>query len=63
MKPLLRLLALGTLRIKSYKQEKYGRWLADIYVQPSDGSAEIWVNDTLVKEGFAVPYFGEGPKT
>lgn len=57
-----RLLGLGPLRIVSYKSDKYGRWLADLYVKPATG-AEIWVNDALLKGGFAQPYLGEGPKT
>jgi endonuclease YncB( thermonuclease family) len=59
---LARLLGLGSIRVVSYKADKYGRWLADIYVQPATG-VEIWVNQTLINGGFAKPYFGEGPKT
>lgn len=39
--------------LKSHKTDKYGRWLAEIYLP--DGSN---VNNTLLTEGLAVPYFG-----
>lgn len=40
--------------IKTYKdkQEKYGRWLADIFIPESD----ISVNQMLINEGLAIPY-------
>lgn len=50
-----RLLALGTLRVVSTKSDKYGRWLATIFVRLPDGS-ELNVNDALLTGGFAVPY-------
>jgi micrococcal nuclease len=50
-----RLLSLGSLRLVSTKSDKYGRWLATIYVKQADG-VEINVNDILIKTGFAVPY-------
>ena len=56
-----RLLGLGPLRVVSYKPDKYGRYLADIYV--TVGSSELHVNQGLVKGGFATQYFGVGPKT
>lgn len=57
-----RLLGLGTLRIVSTKSDKYGRWLATLYVLPATG-AEIDVNQALLSGGFAIPYDGTGPKT
>lgn len=36
--------------ISSYKTDKYGRWLADIYLNDEK------INDTLIKEGLAVQY-------
>lgn len=56
-----RLLSLGTIRIVSYKPDKYGRWLADVYVSPF-GEKEIWVNQALLEGGFALPYDGSGEK-
>lgn len=56
-----RLLGLGKIRVVSTKPDKYGRYLATIFVKPSKGE-EINVNDALIKGGFAKPYFGEGPK-
>lgn len=56
-----RLLALGPLRIVTYKADKYGRWLAEVFVQPLK-APEIKINDALLRGGFAQAYFGEGPK-
>lgn len=39
---------------KKDEQEKYGRWLATIYV--ADGDVEIDVNRWMVNHGYAVPY-------
>lgn len=50
-----RLLSLGPLRVVSMKSDKYGRWLATIYVKQPDGT-ELNVNEELVKGGYAVPY-------
>ena len=38
------------------KQEKYGRWLADVYVNESDTKS---VNQMLLEEGLAVPLIYE----
>jgi micrococcal nuclease len=59
-----RLLTLGSLRIETHKadeSDKYGRWLANLYVKQKDGT-ELNINDLLVKGSFAKPYFGKGPK-
>jgi len=56
-----RLLSLGTIRLVSYKPDKYGRWLADVYVSPF-GEKEICVNKALIEGGFALPYDGKGEK-
>ena len=47
----------GYFRIKSYGMGKYGRVLADIYIQDIDGN-DIWVNKTLIDEGHAYVYDG-----
>ena len=47
----------GYFRIKSYGTGKYGRVLADIYIQDADGN-DIWVNKTLIDEGHAYVYDG-----
>lgn len=52
---LIRLLGLGALRVLTAKADKYGRWLATIYVKQADGT-ELCANDEMVKGGFAVPY-------
>jgi micrococcal nuclease len=56
-----RLLGLGTVRIVSDKTEKYGRYLATIFVKQADDT-ELNVNEALVAGGFALPYTGKGPK-
>lgn len=44
--------------LKTYKQDKYGRYLANVYIY-NDGILEkLTLNDSLISEGFAVPYFG-----
>ena len=47
----------GFFRIKSHGVGKYGRVLADIYIQDSEGN-DIWVNETLITEGHAYKYEG-----
>ena len=47
----------GYFRIKSYGTGKYGRVLADIFVQDKEGN-EINVNQQLIKEGHAYIYEG-----
>ena len=47
----------GYFRIKSYGMGKYGRVLADVYIQDADGN-HIWVNKTLIDEGHAYVYDG-----
>lgn len=45
----------SVVNIKSYKDpDKYGRWLAEIFVPGVDLS----VNEQLLAAGLAVPYFG-----
>lgn len=56
-----RLLSLGSLRIVTDKADKYGRWLATIFVRTPAG--EVNANAALLKGSFAKPYMGEGPKT
>lgn len=50
-----KLLALGTIRVITSRTDKYGRWLADIFVTGSDG-VEFNVNQKMISEGFAVAY-------
>lgn len=57
---MIELLAGGVSRIETFKPDKFGRWLADIYVAVDGG--EILANQMMINEGFAVPYFG-GRKT
>lgn len=55
------LLAQGTIRVVSYKPDKYGRWLADLYVTPA-GKPEFHVNAKLVELGYAVSWDGRGER-
>ena len=47
----------GFFRLKSYGVGKYGRVLADIYIQDSEGNS-IWINEQLITEGHAYVYEG-----
>lgn len=47
-----------TLRVVSHKADKYGRWLADIYVQ----GETVSVNQRMIDGKFALPWDGNGPK-
>lgn len=49
-----RLLSIGPIRITTHKSDKYGRWLAVMYVK--NGSVELNVNQALLEGGFAVEY-------
>ncbi len=51
---LLGLLSAKPLRVVSYKTDKYGRWLAEIFVTV-DG-VEKSVNQLMIDDGYAVPY-------
>jgi endonuclease YncB( thermonuclease family) len=53
---LTELLAHGVSRVETFKPDKYGRWLADVYVSVFGG--ELLVNKELINKGFAVEYFG-----
>lgn len=47
-----------SLRVVSHKPDKYGRWLANVYVQGETAS----VNQRMIEGGFALPWDGNGPK-
>ena len=47
----------GYFRIKSYGTGKYGRVLADIFIQDKEGKT-IFINETLIKESHAYVYDG-----
>ena len=48
-------LAKSKLTAKTGKQDKYGRWLVELYVV-QDGKPDLNVNDWMVDEKYAVPY-------
>lgn len=45
----------GYFSIKSYGEGMYGRVLADLFIEDSDGNT-ININKTLLNEGHALPY-------
>ena len=51
-----------TLRVLSYKTDKYGRWLARVFISQADGS-EVDVSQHLLDHGFATIYDGHGTRT
>jgi len=60
------LLTKGALRVESIKAgeettDKFGRYLAKIFVKPTDGD-EFEIGPTMIAMGHALPYFGVGPK-
>ena len=57
---MIELITNGVSRIETFKPDKFGRWLADIYIAVDGG--EMLVNQMMITEGFAIPYFG-GRKT
>ena len=46
----------GLSRIETFKPDKFGRWLADLYINTSGG--ELLVNKLMVIDGHAKEYFG-----
>jgi len=60
---LLELVTSGPIFIQTIKdeQEKYGRYLAEVFVIES-GILAVSINERLVKEGFAVKWDGKGKR-
>ena len=50
------LLGNGVARVETFKPDKYGRWLCEIYISTSGG--ELLVNKLMVIDGHAKEYFG-----
>ena len=48
----------NSLIVVTNKKGKYGRYLGTVYRQRKDGNEQLNINECLVKEGFAVKYFG-----
>ena len=44
------------LRAVTFKPDKYGRWLVDLFATYDDEVEEVCLNDRLIDEGYAVPY-------
>lgn len=47
-----------TVRTHKDVKEKFGRWLAEVYVRQSDNS-ELYVNEYMVRQGYAVPFMAD----
>ena len=52
---LRRLVSLGPIKVRTYKPDKYGRWLATLFVFPPEQDP-ININESLVEGGYAVEY-------
>lgn len=50
------MVANGIHRVQTYKPTKYGNWSTDVWVAVTGG--ELLVNAHMIRNGFAVPYFG-----
>ena len=48
----------GSMQIESKEVGKYGRVLGVLHIYPDNLDLPININDTLVKEGHAVEYWG-----
>lgn len=48
------------LYVQTFEKGKFGRYLARVHPVDSDDEVQMSVNDKLLKEGLAKPYFGEG---
>tara|TARA_B100000902_G_scaffold355085_1_gene367754 strand:- start:498 stop:857 length:360 start_codon:yes stop_codon:yes gene_type:complete len=59
---LIELIDKGDLILESREVGKYGRVLGTLHIQQED-SEPININDTLVKEGYAVEYWGGKKKS
>tara|TARA_R100000234_G_scaffold119793_1_gene103798 strand:+ start:1233 stop:1592 length:360 start_codon:yes stop_codon:yes gene_type:complete len=59
---LIELIEKGDLIVESKEVGKYGRVLGTLHIQQED-SEPININDTLVKEGYAVEYWGGKKKS
>jgi endonuclease YncB( thermonuclease family) len=44
------------IRAVTYKPDKYGRWLVDLFIDDSNGDSTINVNEMLLNEGLATKY-------
>jgi len=54
---LIDLLGTTLSHIETHKADKFGRWLVTLYV-PGQHCGEINVNERMVSDGHAKPYFG-----
>lgn len=50
-------LAAERLSIETFKPDKYGRWLADLYLDIGN-HVKLHVNPELIRLGLAIPYDG-----
>ncbi len=52
---LTRLCAIGKLKAITLKPDKYGRWLAELFVELENG-VKLNINQKLIETGFAIAY-------
>lgn len=55
------LLTTPLTRVETYKPDKFGRWLVDLYI-PTEQGGELHVNKLMIINNYAKEYFG-GKKT
>jgi len=46
------------IEVETYKKDKYGRYLVNIFVRAYDSTEWINVNQNMIDSGLAVEYFG-----
>lgn len=50
------LLSKGISYVQTFSPDKYGRWLVNIHIAVDGG--DMLVNQMMINDGFAAPYFG-----
>lgn len=53
---LIALLDMGPITAVTYKPDKYGRWLVDLYVEAGEPYGRLHVNEEMINKGLAVRY-------
>ena len=55
----LKELCVGSFKIKSHGKGKYGRILGEFLIHDAKTDAQITLNDFMIREHYAVAYFGQ----
>ena len=53
---LIHLIGSNDVYLQVHKKGKFGRWLADVYLNEQDLTDKKSVNNTLINEGHAIPF-------